>query len=224
MTPDKKIMIFLTLFVVLLLVIGVAIYLSVYKILKMKAIEIKDDLEKDFMRVDVNELQVEMKEVKSVLSEKFGTEFVTELKHQNLVLKAGAVMNIKSSVLEIGKLLYEADADTITDCGFWVWDYVTDDFYSSPKFKHCLGYENDNDFPPIGDSFKKAMTAETLHSSILNVEEKIKERTNDLFYNEVVYTTKSGSLIRFICSVTIIYRNGEPAIMVGTHKNYPDAR
>ena len=124
------------------------------------------------------------------------------LSDTSLALGVSLLSRTISNVIEIGRLMFQLGSDKMTDCGYWIWNIDTDECYYSPKFIHCLGYE-ESEFELKGDTFRKLMKELGKTSTITNT---------------VVYTRKDGTEATFDCSVTTIDRNGILSILFGVHE------
>lgn len=138
--------------------------------------------------------------------------------HDKIVLKMGVSLfeSTSNNVIELGDLLLKLESDKLTDAGFWIWDYVTNEVYYSPKFCEKIGYSygdfgNDTKGFDLANKEQMAIGMEMLNNLIDNKSELI-------FINNIEYTSKDGSIKKFICSGTVFYKDGETKYILGTHK------
>lgn len=138
--------------------------------------------------------------------------------HQKIVLKLGVALfeDKVNNVIELGEMMLKTEADNIANAGFWIWDYVTNEVYYSPKFCNSLGYE----YQELGNDFKgfNLSNKEHLDTCIEKINQLLKDKSHSVFINEIDYITKNGNVINITCSGTIFYKNGNPKYILGTHK------
>jgi PAS domain S-box-containing protein len=139
------------------------------------------------------------------------------LSDTSLALGVSLLSRTISNVIEIGRLMFQLGSDKMTDCGYWIWNIDTDECYYSPKFIHCLGYE-ESDFDYNGTVFRKLMKEESLKTAMDKTQNLLKLGKSSTITNTVVYTRKDGKEVTFDCSVTTIDRNGILSILFGSHE------
>lgn len=139
------------------------------------------------------------------------------LSDTSLALGVSLLSRTISNVIEIGRLMFQLGSDKMTDCGYWIWNIDTDECYYSPKFIHCLGYE-ESEFDYNGTVFRKLMKEESLKTAMERADKLLKLGKTSTITNTVVYTRKDGTEATFDCSVTTIDRNGILSILFGVHE------
>lgn len=138
---------------------------------------------------------------------------------ENIILTVTSLISAKTgNVLAMGKELLEAEADDLTDGGFWIWNIENNQEFYSPNFRKSLGFEGEHDFPSVSESWQKQILKEDLEIAIKNFKKSYKKPEKHPYYQEVSYYRKDGSVLRVICSGLIIKRNGKSKYLVGTHK------
>jgi len=140
--------------------------------------------------------------------------------HENLFLKLTALMiDNRLSVLQLGDKLAALGADDIVTGGFWIMDCNSDSEYYSPNFRASLGYEDEQDFPSIRNSWRDLLSKEELGLVDFNFAEYLKTDGDHPYYQVVTYPKKYGGTVKVICSGTVKYDEaGHPEKVFGTHK------
>lgn len=131
-------------------------------------------------------------------------------------------MDKTKTVIELGELLVESDADALADGGFWIWELDSNVEFYSPRFREVLGYEDENDFPNLASSWQDAIHLDSLKLAVFNYEMAIKTNNKHPYYQEVTYNKKDKSTISFLCSGIVIKHKGINRYLVGTHKILKD--
>jgi hypothetical protein len=138
--------------------------------------------------------------------------------HAKIVLKMGVALfaDKVNSVNELGYLLASQHCDELSNAGFWLWDYRTNEVYYSKKFCNALGFDY-NDFG-IGFNGFYLVDKEQLEAGLQMVNDLIVNKSNDIFKNELLYKTKMNTEIKIMCIGTVFYKENEPFYILGTHK------
>lgn len=78
-----------------------------------------------------------------------------------------------TDVLLIGDELTKSGADSLTDAGFWIWNINSNVEYYSPNFRGVLGFEGEEDFPSVSQSWQNNITNDGLKTAISNFKKPI---------------------------------------------------
>ncbi len=104
--------------------------------------------------------------------------------------------------------------------GYWDWDLASGKMYLSPNLKAMLGYaENEIEHTPAG--LESAIHPEDLPIAHANFEKHVASQGEYLFYQDVRYFHKDGSIVWVNCRGHVIEwgSNGEPLRAMGVHTN-----
>lgn len=147
------------------------------------------------------------------------SDYMVESSIEEFTLAAGVIKLSErfTSVIEIGNLLQEIGSDVLTEAGFWIWDFKTQECYYSKKFLRLLGFSDTDHIKFDSDLFKQLMLPESLEKAMMHTGEKIQAVDRQTFVNAVHYKTVSGNIIQFYCSVTILYEDNKASILFGKH-------
>lgn len=140
--------------------------------------------------------------------------------HENFILKYSVLARKYSTidVFEMGQKLVDLLFDKLLEAGFFIYDIEKDQEFYSPNFRKFLGFENENDFPNVPESWQKQIHPEDLKTAYGNLT-KIMNNKTSTYYQKVRYKTKAGNEVALICSGTPIYNSkNSPIILIGTHK------
>lgn len=139
--------------------------------------------------------------------------------HNNIYLKLGIAIasKIYNNIFEIGKYMQETGADEFTNGGFWLYGYESQDCYLSDKFIKSLGYRR-GEITHNVDFFYKIANNDHLNKGFNMLDELIDKKSESSFINYLDYTRKNGSVFNVECSGTVMYKFGEPYIILGTHE------
>ncbi len=139
------------------------------------------------------------------------------LSDTSLALGVTLLSRTITSVVDIGKLMYQLGSDKMTEYGYWIWNISNDECYYSPKFLTTLGYTTE-EIEYVGTTFRNLMKEESLKKAMERTDNLLKLGKSSTIVNEVAYKKKDGTDITFDCSVTTIDRNGLLSILFGTHE------
>lgn len=117
---------------------------------------------------------------------------------------------------EVGERMLDVDCDGLATGGFWIWDYRTNEVYYSPKFCVTLGF-NYGDFGNSFDGFNLA-NKDMFDKGVNDIQKLISIKSNAIFMNEVLFTTKRLVDMHITCVGTVVYDDDEPTFVLGTHK------
>ena len=129
-----------------------------------------------------------------------------------LLVRRGA----ENDPIKLGERLVELGIDKITD-GFWVWLVNTELEYFSPKFRETLGFSNEQDFPNIPVSWQNQIFKEDGERALIDYHKHLKD-PNYPYYLNVRYRKKGKGVVNLICAGTIVNRESDSPIMIGTHE------
>ena len=102
--------------------------------------------------------------------------------------------------------------------GFWIWDIPDHVEIYSPRFRHTLGFNDENDFPDNPDSWMKAIEKTSLDLALQNYESHVQTGGIVAYDQKVVYNKKNGGKVTLICRGKIVlWQDGQPKVMVGIH-------
>lgn len=141
--------------------------------------------------------------------------------HENIILKSHVILSKSTdkSIFEIGEELIELGADNMVDGGFWILDIENNVEFYSPNFRNVLGFEEEEDFPSVPESWQKHIDKKDLEISFDNYSEHIKTDGKTPYHQIVTYTTKEGNTVKLVCSGNLVKsENGNPKMLIGTHK------
>jgi hypothetical protein len=105
----------------------------------------------------------------------------------------------------------------MTTDGFWILNTVTKEERYSPKFIHSIGYEGDHDFPPVMESWMKAIDPESLKPAYEDFVKHMDTKGDHPYLVHVKYNKKHGGQVELICSGAVVDWEHEP-IMLGSHE------
>jgi hypothetical protein len=139
--------------------------------------------------------------------------------HANIVLKMGVILlsNKYSGVMPIGYELNQLHTDSLTNGGYWLYDYNTHECYYSDRFIESIGYERD-DIDSTVSFFYKTADNEHLSIGFEMISELVEEKSEICFVNELTYYHSDGRELQIECMGTVFYKEVEPIIVLGTHK------
>lgn len=145
------------------------------------------------------------------------------IKHKQVVIKLNYYLAVngklgeKKDVVSIGKSMMDIGLDQITD-GFWVWDIKNNIEFYSDKFRETLGFTSEKDFPNTPASWQKQIFKSDAEAAIKAFNAH-RESEENPYYLEVSYYKKNRKeSVRLICAGTIVDRDSDNEIMVGTHE------
>lgn len=101
--------------------------------------------------------------------------------------------------------------------GFWIWDIKRGIEFYSPRFRRELGYQGEEDFPSVPESWMKAIDPEDLKIAIA-VYEAHRNNPDVPYYIPCTYTRKDGTKLHLICAGKIVNPGEEYEFMIGTHE------
>jgi PAS domain-containing protein len=105
--------------------------------------------------------------------------------------------------------------------GFWIWDTQNNVELYSPKFRESLGFEGEEDFPSVPESWMNQIYEESLKLALgtFALTEKTKGKVK--YIQRVKYYKKDGSSLEVLCHgvVTKWTEDNKVAVMVGVHMN-----
>ncbi|MGI0489039.1 PAS domain S-box protein [Pantanalinema rosaneae CENA516] len=101
---------------------------------------------------------------------------------------------------------------------YWDWDLLHHQKYLSPNFKQMLGYK-DHELPNTPETWQDLILPEDLPGLFQCFDRHVQSRGEILYYNEVRYRHKNGSIVWVICSGRVIAWDAQsrPLRMVGCH-------
>ena len=139
--------------------------------------------------------------------------------HANIVLKMGVILlsNKYKGAIDIGAELNKLYTDDLTNGGYWLYDYKTNECYYSDRFLKSLGYNREDVCLTISFFYK---TAEKIHLDVCfeMIAELMEDKSENCFVNEIDYYHVDGTILKVECMGTIFYKDGEPIIVLGTNK------
>ena len=143
-----------------------------------------------------------------------------QIKHKEAVAKLFYLLGGKTpDVIQLGNKLVELGIDKITD-GFWIWNTKTNVEYYSPEFRKSLGFDNEQDFPNVPESWQNQIISKDAERG-LDAYYKHLEDPDYPYFLDVTYRKKGNKQrVKLICAGTIVNRGDENPIMLGTHEIY----
>ena len=142
-----------------------------------------------------------------------------KIKHKEAIAQLNYLLvkkGIETDAIKLGEALVALGIDRITD-GFWIWVVGTDVEYFSPRFRNTLGFNNEVDFPNNPKSWQSQIFKED-GDRALSTFYKHLENPEHPYYLDVRYRKKESGSVRLICAGTIVNRDREQMIMIGTHE------
>ena len=138
--------------------------------------------------------------------------------HNNIILKLGIALAAKdlSTIKGIGEFMQNTGADEFSNGGFWLYGHESNDCYLSDKFLESLNYDR-NEIEEKVDFLYSVADNNHLNKGFEMLAELIKNRSEACFINNLNYTKKDGNILNVQCSGTVMYKNNEPYIVLGTH-------
>lgn len=102
--------------------------------------------------------------------------------------------------------------------GWWDWRVQDGIEEYSTKFREILGYEGEEDFPSLPESWQKAIHSEDLPRVLDLFKKHVESHGKIPFKLYVRYHTKDGETVLILCRGRVIEWDGdEPVRAVGTH-------
>lgn len=141
--------------------------------------------------------------------------------HENIRLELTSLLFLEDydDVLKLGEKLSIETRDLITDGGFWIWDIKNNIEYYSPLFRKSIGFEGEQDFPSVPESWMRQIYDEDKEIAINNYTKTLESGGSHPYHQVVRYRTKNGQTIEVLCSGTLMREpNGNPKYLFGTHK------
>jgi PAS domain-containing protein len=139
----------------------------------------------------------------------------------SVILKSAIFISSKynDDVNDIGNKLVDVGSDDLTSGGFWIWDVENNTEFYSDKFRKVLGFEGEYDFPSIPDSWQNQLSKEEVEKVFETYSKHEKTEGKHPYHQIVNYKDKTGKKnIKIICSGTLLRKNNNPWLLVGTHK------
>ena len=138
--------------------------------------------------------------------------------HDKIVLKMGVYLfeHKVNDIQQLGDKLLEMGSDELTNGGYWIWDYNTNEVYYSPLFCTSLGF----DYGDFGTSLEGFYNSdeEMLSKGMKMIGKLIDEHSHGCFVNDVIYYSKDDKEVMVECSGTVFYKEDKPIYVLGTHK------
>ena len=122
-----------------------------------------------------------------------------------------------SDVIALGNQMVKIGLDRMIVGGFWILDINGGIEFYSPEFRRVLGYEGEEDFPNVPESWQKAIDPYNQKEALEAFEKHMKDEKNS-YYLPVVYNKKGGGKVGLYCAGSIVNRGDPNPIMLGTHE------
>lgn len=139
----------------------------------------------------------------------------------NAFLKATAnLLNIENATaIDVGNKLVELGADNLQKGGFWIWDIANGIEFYSPNFIKSLGFNDENDFPFIPETWQKYIFQEDLKLALEKFKRVVQTKGKDIYKLNARYNTNHNSVLKVICSgLPVFDKNDKPIYLIGSHK------